>query len=168
MFDIFDEDKVKLSKNGACITALTKHLYSVNNYGSIEIFSTEKGKYKWDIKVGNDSVFIGICSSTQTNGHLHDMNCEFYGLVCWGKKYHKSGTDHFDQMTKYGQFICSENTIISMYLDLNKRDLSFAINGEDQGVAFHEIKQKKDLKYRFMAQIAYEGCSVEIVNFEEM
>ena len=53
IFDIFDAEKVKLSKDGACITAITDHYYNVPNYGCIEMLSTEKGKYKWDLKVDN-------------------------------------------------------------------------------------------------------------------
>ena len=95
------------------------------------------------------------------------MNCTFYVFTCWGQKCCKFGPGSH-QIQEYGQRINSKNTIISMYLDLNKRQLSFAINGEDQGVAFHEIKQEKDLIYRFMALIYSEGSSIEIVNFEEM
>ena len=50
-------------------------------------------------------------------------------------------------------------------LDLKHGEIRFSLNGIDQGIAFKNIKQGKDIKYRLVGKMYHKEASIEIVQF---
>ena len=165
LFHGFDANRIKVSKDGACIAALTKGAYDLNNYGKIAVLSTDTIKCRWDVRVQFESrphYVIGISTSTGLTGGLNGICYCFMG---WGRKAYKP-EDAIEKLISYGtSIVCGDK--VSICLDLTKKEVSFMINDVDYGVAFEDIEQKNDMKYRLMVQMADKGMSVEMVDFEE-
>lgn len=66
------------------------------------------------------------------------------------------------KLVKYGHFGCRQNDIIEMCLDLNLKTLSYAINGNFQGIACKNIKHGK---YKMVASIST-GSILELLSFD--
>ena len=67
--------------------------------------------------------------------------------------------------TKYHDTYCKNNDIIDMYLDLNTKRLSFAVNDEYLGIAKSDIPP---LEYRMGVSISGWGTSVELISYSEL
>eukprot|EP01084_Bolivina_argentea_P104767 187579_1 len=101
-------------------------------YGSFAIHSNKKGKYQWNVAIHKrgSSAFIGIASKKDINA---DYNIIDYGYQ--GDGPHKR---NFGQYIKYGE-CWNKGDTVSMTVDCHKKEISFAVNGKDQGVAYNNI-----------------------------
>ena len=54
---------------------------------------------------------------------------------------------------------------MSIHLDLIKKELKYFINNIDQGIAFNDIPNDKNINYRLAISMYAEGDAVEIINF---
>ena len=62
-------------------------------------------------------------------------------------------------------FIQLSGDTVSIYLDLIKKELKYFINDIDQGIAFNDIPNDKNINYRLAISIYSKGDIVEIINF---
>ena len=61
----------------------------------------------------------------------------------------------------YGK-VCDTGSIIDIYLDLDKKTLSYHIDGKDYGVAFEDVKEGT---YRLAVTLTGKGTTVQILSY---
>ena len=52
-----------------------------------------------------------------------------------------------------------------IHLDLKRGEISFSINGTDQGIAFSNIKQEDNISYRLYIASYWKDSTTEIIDF---
>lgn len=159
----------KISKNkkyAQMLQCSEHHLYGINQVFAHDI---TKWKYNWDIKVCKMSQFKAkyityahsICIGLKSERH-------YFLYSSYGTKIYTDNLDlYLDANSSvektYGAKFYA-NDIISINLNLQTRQLSFALNKIDQGVAYNI--HSFDIKY-FQLFIKIFGCntSLRIMNF---
>ena len=163
IFDVIGDD-IKLSENKKSVTKIEKDRnYANNSYGIIEISSMSNLIYQWDLKIVQkkkaDALAVGIASNQIPNKQIeNDKDGIFY--VC-GDHGHIFG-DSIDEQID-AKF--DTNDIVSIHLDLQKLQISFAINGEKKGSSFKKIQKASEIKYRLVVSLGNTGDCIEIINF---
>ena len=115
----------------------------------------------------NIGISIGIASQQIPNQDIDDckMNntdCNYY-MFCGNNI--MSIEDAIPE--KYGRD-WNDGDEISINLDLKQGNIRLSINGDDQGVAYDNIKQSKSIKYRlFVSLYSVKDC-VELLNFSRV
>ena len=138
-------------------------------YGNIIIPSSITNKiYQWKFKILKLYTF-SICLGID-DANCHSLNTNFigqnsqktvnYGL--WSNAKIQSFNDKIANID-YGTSF-KDNDIIIMTLNLKLRTLSFGINNINQGVAFKNIINDKNLSYR-MAIRLFSNTSVQLLSF---
>ena len=61
-----------------------------------------------------------------------------------------------------------KQAMIKIRLDLKHGEIRFSINDIDGGIAFKDIKQDKDTKYRLCVTAFHEGAKMEIISFQRL
>ena len=106
--------------------------------------------------------------SASIGSKIHDVPIGyFYSATGCVLTLSKKRKDIFSWWGRYGKASMSGDCI-SIYLNLDTKELGFKINGEDQGVAFEDIKNGADIKYRLVVWVQSRRDCVEIVDFREL
>merc|ERR1712228_107627 len=63
---------------------------------------------------------------------------------------------------------CSRMDKIEMILDLNRKQLSFIVNNMKQGVAYNDIEQNKNVKYKLSICLKAKGAAIALTNYQEI
>merc|ERR1712228_51900 len=63
---------------------------------------------------------------------------------------------------------CSRMDKIEMILDLNRKQLSFIVNDMMQGVAYNDIEQSKNVKYKLSICLKAKGAAIALTNYQEI
>eukprot|EP01084_Bolivina_argentea_P285066 488757_1 len=139
-------------------------------WGYQTISSMENCKYRWNLKINNHnytrSLLIGITENDVLHGsifyHKFHRNTYkqrqyihyIYNSYTGFKKSHKPWTISNRKWywqpygTKFGA-----GDIIGIELDLQKRTLSFFVNGISQGIAFDNIETVDDIQYKLVVNM---------------
>ena len=130
------------------------------------INSQHIGTYKWTFKLVRceHQLVIGISSNhkmTDRAFHRNLKSCNYAYDVFNGQKVSKN------KFADYG-CKCSRNDKIEMLLNLNKKQLSFRVNDIDQGVAYNDIEQNKNMKYSLSICLKAKGAAIALTNYQEM
>ena len=164
IFDVINDDDVKLSGNKKIITKSANSANNskdYNNYGLMKIESTSNLIYQWDLRIVNCSwmsvLFFGITS----NETVKSFGDHHYAFTNRGKK----------TMTNQGWESYMEGIlkgdIVSIHLDLNKAQIKLAINGKEREIAYENVEKSKDIKYRLFVSMRCMNDCVEILNFSK-
>ena len=165
IFDVVDDDTT-LSENKKKITKGGISDADINYYGINQILSTNDLVYEWDLKLikhkkcCNLGAIVGI-TENQTKASFAEGAYYAFGTNGWRKR-----SGNLEYWASYGQE-CYDDDIISIRVDLKKREIEFAINGIGQGIAFENVEKSKDTKYRLFVCLDFEGDCVEILNFSK-
>ena len=102
-----------------------------NAHGRVGFKSKSRKKYQWMFTITKRTVFmlIGIISEVDLNADYSKID---YG--CSGAKTWKSGNDTADYGVSWntGDKVC-------MIVDFGKKELSYTVNGQNQGIAHRDI-----------------------------
>merc|ERR1712228_389208 len=63
---------------------------------------------------------------------------------------------------------CSRMDKIEIILDLNRKQLSFIVNDMMQGVAYNDIEQSKNVKYKLSICLKAKGAAIALTNYQEI
>lgn len=174
IFDIIGNG-MELSADGKIITrGEDDKVYNWINcsYGINAVPSMNKGVYKWVLKmhkVTGGGVRVGLSSTTVQQSCFYANN-DIVGInyIYW------NGSGHSYKYLKEARWGCENygrrydaDDMVSIILDLNQRQISFAINDEDQGVAYKDIQVGEDIHYRMFVSLYFVHDSVEIVSFSQ-
>ena len=169
---------VILSKNKKCITKIKNVCYH-SNYGINEISTDSEYEYKWDLKIKeieiSTNVFVGLSSKYDTKQHNFCVTDGVNFIYCSdGDIHHERNHCERDRnipgwdWNKYGnRFV--KNDIVSIILDLKRKQINFLVNGIDQGIAYENVKfpASQKIKLRLSVSMCSSGQSVEIVKFSK-
>ena len=152
-----------------------------NNYGSIIIPSTNKSISRWDIKIinlPNDKMYyglIGISSNKKPSRREQayyptSPSYPFYTYL-FGRnrlKYHRKllNRDYGPGIDENGKRF-KNGDVISMKLDLKRRQLSYYKNHKCIGIAFDHIDIGEDINYRLSITVATKAVDLSIERFTE-
>ncbi len=171
IFDITGDD-IKLSQNKKCITEIGAEYRCNCNYGIIEVSSNSDNVYRWDLKIIKQpqqywSIFAGL-SSVRKLGDIWSLcrengGASIYMYANLGSIY-DANKAHW---TMYGQRF-RENDTVSIILDLQKQQITYLVNEEDQGIAYKNIIKNDDIKYQLLVVLRNHNDCVEITNFNKI
>eukprot|EP01084_Bolivina_argentea_P073810 133921_1 len=108
-----------------------------NVYGNVKIQIKKKCIYKWRLLINqrHGAMFIGIKSDKDITAGFQNINYGYEFKSKLGKKY------NLGKPQIYGKK-CRKGDTIEMIIDTIKKDISYTVNGETQGVAFTNIDDK--------------------------
>lgn len=166
IFNIISDKCIKLSGNKKTITKTDYDLsLANNNYGIVKIRSKGNNTiYTWKLKmhfvVKCYYNAVGIASKISPNQQMEHINDAVHYMVHGDAK--RSSDDQCSK--NYGK-TWKNGDELSMTLDMGQSEMRLSINGEDQGIAFTNIKKSKDIEYRlFISLYSIKDC-VEILEF---
>ena len=168
-FDIINEDHVSLSKDKLTLRFIGQGWHN-SNFGKVKIHSTSDVICKWKFKChgpdGGWNVLFGITTGNDKHQvFVWDKKAKFHGVNGYtGHSYHSTEKGKHESR----QYGCSFSggDAVEMILDLSKKQLSFVLNDEDQGIAADDVKREDDLEYRAVVSFCTQGTSVELISFE--
>lgn len=142
--DQFDSEHIghchELSADGATITHTTQsHDWSTTILKNV----ISDGIYEWKFKViKTGAIMVGICrddkSNLVKNSFFTDIGQGYGVMVTDGYKYRL--TSRACMHGKAG-FVCKENDIITMRLDLTQLTISYCLNDENPIIEFKDINK---------------------------
>eukprot|EP01084_Bolivina_argentea_P174640 302509_1 len=177
-FEIAGKD-IKISKDHKSIMH-PSNWYHNTSYGKIVIQSTAKVIYKWELKIDSNAsiqqqkrtpqmlenpdwlMFIAISASNVTDQGL--VSHKEYGyMYCSDGEIRSTRSMIWKQ---YGS--CYDvNDAVGVVLDLQKKQISFEVNGNVYGVAFENIETNNDIEYRLAVSLRCKHAKVTIKKFTE-
>lgn len=167
IFQIISNNGIILSKDRKKITKINQNWnydYSNTNYGT-EINSQTKFIHTWTLKLVNKikylDIIIGITTQINPN-KIYDkgQNTLCYGF-CDDHKFSHNENSYYGKKWMIGD-------ILTINLDLNKKQLYLLINQQNQGIAFENIKSSEKMKYRLFVSLYCIEESVEILQYNKM
>eukprot|EP01084_Bolivina_argentea_P198475 339843_1 len=125
-----------ISNNGKTVTSNGKGRWAGNSYrNAIGYAPIAKNKrYKWTMCINKSSgydMYIGITSQKHVDGSGEQLD---YLYDCINGKKSNFGK----QKEKYGA-VCKRGDIICMIVNMNSKEISIEVNGQNQGVMFGNI-----------------------------
>ena len=171
LFDIIGND-VKVSSNNKIITKVKNNRDWNNNcYGAIPVISTNNDKlqnYIWQLKIERLKQFsgciIGISSSLAPNSDIDTTGGYHYAYESTGRILPQENS--YLSWKKYGDGF-EQDDIVTVHLDLRSKQIAFYVNGDDQGIAYKNIKTGKFQMYRLFVSLYNIHESVRIINFSK-
>ena len=190
IFECFDEKNCgkgyTLSQNGTIITKTSESRRT--NMSSAYLSKIAKsGRHEWKFRVNKFlttgwHTTIGVWKSNRNKylkSSINEAKCTglVYGwsinakiLTPIDKSADTRSTDFYSRYVSpqdieekwYGPRKCKTGDFVTMILDLEKRTLSFILNGKDCGVAFKRITH---CEYQAVVSINGEGDSLELISY---
>ena len=154
-----------VSDDGRTLTKSSERQgWNNTSFVNVEIDSMDSCIAKCYIKMDKcvgDHIMIGIIGGrTTTVDGLFDR----YDYGYWSSSGQiKNGASYWEN---YGETF-GNNDEICCILDLKKREISFNINGKEQGVACNDFYRGLGFKYRFGISMWYHLSKCSIVKFEK-
>ena len=165
VFDIFDQNGVKLSNDKTTITKIGDKTF-YNSFGVNEILSTNKGMYEWNLEMisgGNHSVWIGVSSSYEIICEDYDhMKGKLYA-VCNSGSYHLRGVGNHD--SEQLPFVAGDK--LKVILNLDKGQLLISKSNCNKSFKFSNIQKNDNTKYRLMVTLLGSAC-IKMNSFEQI
>lgn len=165
------EDKSSVTKNSR------GNSWDNSSYGSLEIASTDKCICEWEILIKNPSnkdsgIVVGVASKEMNYSTSSDMSdgekCYLFGN--WGNINDGTNINCFTEYlrNKYPNYSehKQNNSRIWIHLDLNKREIRFTINNTEGPIAFKDIQENEDTKYKLVVTAFHPQAKIEIVSFQ--
>ena len=151
------EDKLTITKGAA-----DAEFYSV--YGTQGIPSMSQMHCKWKFKMNRlyGNCYVGISSKKCLDSPFHYKSSPNYCYYMLGWKI-KCG--QFNDREKYGKKFWDRD-YLTMELDMNKKELRYAVNDEDQGVAFDDIECGDDIIYYLAITIEHTGDHLSMIDYQ--
>eukprot|EP01084_Bolivina_argentea_P117131 208069_1 len=179
-FSIYDPEYVNVSEDKKTVTQIsfnnTYCSFGINQIPTIN----NRSKYEWDIDIkhmdtrtiiSSRMIFIGISSLSHMNTkrRLSGYNYvyQIFTSMTGGCTFARSFLDRKTKTKSYGK-IYETGDKVTICLDLEKKELSFKLNGDDQGVAFDDIKVGPEIKYRLIVKLWDLEQSVKIDKFRKL
>ena len=136
------------------------------SFGRIGILSTRDVVCQWDIRIhskntkrifSSESIRIGVASVD--SGSVNHKTKNFYETdgTIFG---YKTGWNH--------AYVAGIYDVISVRLDLKKRNIKFFVNGKLQKNEIHPIEIGEDIKYRLMVGMQQQMDAVEILRYVQL
>ena len=169
LFDMI-ADNIIISKEKQCIIkgdyVTMDRVWGNNSYGKHDIvyLPMNENIYKWTFKIikpkTNSGVFIGISSVVVVDEDFEKHKGHHYGYLHCGTL--------FKNMTyvDYG-ITYNNNDQVTMCLNLSRKRLSYSVNGQDQGIAYHNIQLNHNTTYKMFVSLYGSGDGVEIIDFSK-
>ena len=159
------------SKDKLQITGVGIPSSLTSNYCHRQIESTKKAIYKWTLYT-TDPIILGITSyPTPPNYNwYHVSDIVYYGLKGRYRrlKAHNDsaleGIDHYLDDVAYGETESAHT--MALILDLEAKQLSFEINGDNKGVAFESVYCRDDIRYTLAVAFLRSDTIVTLISFE--
>ena len=133
-------------------------------FGNLVIPSTSQIMCRWTIKVGEFTDYgfaFGISSDYSTNHKFCDnINSSNYAFCALSYTMSKGET-----VSNYGTE-WHINDEIGIQLNLKERNIEFLVNGQNQGIAYHNIEIGEDIAYRLATYVYQNNVTVKLINFE--
>ena len=136
------------------------------SFGKIGISSTTEVVCQWDIKIRSKnttqlfmykSIIFGVASVN--SGLINHKTKNFY----------ETDGSIFGYKTGWNDaYVSGIYDVISVHLDLKKRNVKFFVNGKLQKNEIHPIEIGDDVKYRLMVGMQQELDSVEILRYVQL
>lgn len=161
--------------NGDIITTKAEGYQSA--YGSNNVSS---GRHLWTLKIlkfvhnslKGDAwwrLTVGVVDASKESPTELYFSLNRYEFVCVAY-ITRTDSDLQSQLglnsdNKYGR-VCKEDDIIGIDLDMDRKTLSFLINGENQGVAFKDVDAQKEFK--LAVSLTGKGTCLQLVSYEEL
>ena len=175
--DKWDEEYIgpchALSNGGYCITT---QVDESSSYGTI--LAKSPGIYRWKFKIHEIfktqykvywALVLGVWKTKSMKNPKTDFHyansTENTGIYSWGYAYDFVSGTLIDETgiyangPKYGSR-CNEGDIIEIIIDLEVFTLRYAINDQDQGIAFNDVE---DTEYRVAFSSEREGFKIEML-----
>eukprot|EP01084_Bolivina_argentea_P058179 106244_1 len=130
-----------------------------NVYGNVKISMKKKCIYKWKILINkrDGSMMIGLTANKDITTDFRTINYAYEFKTKIGKKYQLGKSE------QYGKRCISGDTV-EMMVDATKKELSYSVNGETQGVAFANIDDTREY-YLVVCMKVNKQSSASITNF---
>ena len=172
--DVCDEwdkkyiDDADVTLQGQCITM--KNTWDIPQFGAQRSFygchCVGDGIYEWIIRFNTDMRWICIGIIEDEHEFLKEMVKDGNGYKTEGRGWFLMHNGTFysqnDGITSgFHAAFKAKGNIISTRADMNTYELSYKINEEDWKVATKLLK--KDVKYRFVVTLLYEGNQIELL-----
>ena len=126
---------------------------------------------KWTLKIHTTiggCVVVGITSNFNINSPFQwDNNQTNYAyLGDSGDVGHKGNWKQYDlQHSRRRAF--SNNDVVEIILDLNKRTISFTKNNVDLGIAYKDIPKSVDISFKLVISVRNHGDGATIMDFQQ-
>eukprot|EP01084_Bolivina_argentea_P092763 166872_1 len=168
--------QVRLSHDKKCVEKIQNHVainpWNNTSYGKIHISPKYDNICTWELKINNigtvevnGNIMIGISSTESSTDDTFDVEEDGINYVlCNDGMTYDNETEAWKE---YAGTFAGQNDKISICLDLKKGEISFSINDNNQGVAYKDIEQGNDIKYKLFVSLRSIGDSVEIVKFSK-
>eukprot|EP01084_Bolivina_argentea_P304254 525404_1 len=171
-WNIAGKDIIILDKMNAFDTILHSQVanhWANTSYGNVKVLSTDNCICEWNIKmyVKNHGIQLGLTTNnlrthSKAFSHTYDNNYLFWPNIGNIKSSFNESGEHW---IKFGDKVTIDNTNFYIKLDLSKREISYSINDQDQGVAFRHIVKAKGVKYNLAASLYKKGSMLTITDF---
>ena len=123
-------------------------------------FGFTSGVHYWEIVADSrteNELKIGV--STSNNFDFNTAFCDHpFGYAYYGLGQLRSGSN--SSGNQYGKRLKKQGTL-GIFLNMDKGQLSFSLNGENMGVAFESEALKKGPIYPAVALLHCAGCSIK-------
>ena len=139
------------------------------SHGYMTIKSMDSCINKWTLKIHGDMIVIGVTSNFNINTPFQwdkrQLNYSYLGGC--GDVGRNGSWKPYDRPYEYRSRAYSENDIIEVILDLNKRTISFTKNGKEFGVAWNNVPKKPDLAFKLVITVRNQGDGATIMDFQQ-
>ena len=174
----FEMDEFELFANGMELSAdhktvIKKHGGWRSAYGKIGINSQRNIRCFWKIKIIKEksNMFIGLVTKRNIQDpYQYQYEDTFYTLFNdnWNYTIGSTGCaeirDNEKVEKRYGKKYV-EGDIVTMFLDLRKKEIHFAVNDEEYDIAFDDVKTGPNIVYYLGISITAMHHEMGIVDF---
>ena len=165
IFDIIAK-LIKLSENRKMITRMRWGFqWDNNNYGKMEVNSTNNIIYKWHLKIIEMSRKIEVGVRSKHNGEYYGVEVSTFNENKMLKLTHNKIPSYKLNWDNYCVHKFEKGDEITICLNLKQQHVQFIVNSIDKGIAFTNIETSKDIKYRIYVLLEDTGDCLEILNF---
>lgn len=168
IFQIISDNGIILSKDRKKITKIDQNWnYDISNtnYGT-EIDSDTGFLHRWTLKLVHKIEYLNITIGITTQINPNQIYNEDQNVLC----YYFCDDYKFSNNNENGYYgkRWMIGDILTINLDLNKKQLYLLINQKNQGVAFENILSSDKIKYRLFVSLYCIEESVEILQYNKI
>ena len=152
--------------------SINKYIVSSKLYSDTTVYGNQltniNGKYEWKVRLRELNNYLGThtCIGITSTTENCDDKCFGSSGDEYNYAYSTSGykTSHLGAWIKYGSKAI-ENDVITVYLDLDNKQIGFSINDKELGLAYNDNDIELE-SYRLAVWIRY--GSVEFISYKHI
>ena len=157
---------LKLSDDKKVITKCRDDTMDYCAYGCIKISSTSDVICRWNIKLNHMDRYLRVGVSSQCDILKYKMLMT--NLTGYNYFYDNDGSRYNGETWSYGLKRSLPNDVVSVYLDLTKKEVAFYVNDQKQDIICPDIVVAEDIEYRLFVSLVEQGDSVQILDFHKI